>query len=179
MSGSTPRRVALLGAESTGKSTLAGWLERALPGYKVSEYLREFCDENDRVPIENEQSVIAHTQLVHERRTVEAARRDGLGWVVCDTTPLMTALYSIDCFGDRSLLEPALRAQAGYDATLVCLPDLEWEADGIQRQDPETRERIHDLLLSTLEAHGLRWAPVGGTGLARLANALSILRSIR
>ena len=67
-------KIAILGAESTGKSQLAGELAGALRSQGrsvslVSEYLREWCDDHGRTPRADEQALIAHEQV----RRVEAA----------------------------------------------------------------------------------------------------------
>ena len=59
--------IALLGAESTGKTTLAQALGHALAeaGRSVAvvpEYLREFCDRHARTPRADEQALIAAEQ---------------------------------------------------------------------------------------------------------------------
>ncbi|MFS2019786.1 AAA family ATPase, partial [Massilia sp. CT11-108] len=52
MTVATVARVALLGAESTGKSTLAQALAARYGTLWVPEYLREFVEVNARVPRE-------------------------------------------------------------------------------------------------------------------------------
>jgi hypothetical protein len=64
------------------------------------------------------------------------------GWVVADTTPLMTAVYSHMLFDDDSLYPMALAHQALYDSTLVTGLDLPWVADGLQRDGPHAREPV-------------------------------------
>jgi len=176
---SAPRRIALLGAESTGKSHLALALGDRLGGIVVAEYLREFCDRAARVPRVDEQAGIAAEQARRECRAVRLAAERGLSWVICDTTPLMVALYSIDCFGDHGLLADALERQRGYALSLVCMPDIEWVADGFIRADPETRKRIHGLLVEVLDRHRIAWTPVSGSGEQRLGSALQALAKIQ
>lgn len=173
-----PRRVALLGAESTGKSSLAEALAARLGAVVVAEYLREFCDTAGRVPRVEEQAAIVAEQERRERFAVDAAAERGIGWVVCDTTSLMVALYSVDCFDDHSLLPGAIERQRGYAATLVCLPDIDWVEDGIMRMDPPTRDRIHRRLVDILEANRIPWRPVAGSGDARVQTALDALADI-
>ena len=88
------RIVALVGAESTGKTTLAQDLFRALlarghDAVVVPETLRTFCDTQGRTPRADEQAALA---AEHSRRIREAAERHTL--VLADTTALMTAVYS-------------------------------------------------------------------------------------
>src|SRR6516225_9891759 len=86
--------IALLGAESTGKTTLAAELATALqaPGRRVgivAEYLREFCERHGRTPRRDEQHGIAQEQT---RRIDQAAAEHDI--VIADTTALMIAVYS-------------------------------------------------------------------------------------
>src|SRR5690606_5513795 len=121
------------------------------------------------------QAGIVAEQERRERLALEAAAERGLDWVVCDTTPLMVALYSIDCFDDPSLLARAIERQRGYAASLVCMPDIGWVEDGIMRIDPATRDRIHERLVGVLDAHRIPWLPVTGFGEARIRSAMEAL----
>ena len=58
---------------------------------------------------------------------IEAAAQ-GHALVICDTTPLITALCSEHYFEDSSLTAAALAFQRRCDLTLLCAPDLPWEA---------------------------------------------------
>jgi NadR type nicotinamide-nucleotide adenylyltransferase len=151
------RLVTLLGAECTGKSTLAEALARAFNAGLVPEYLREWCDTHARTPLQHEQAHIAAEQAA---RIEAAARRHAL--VICDTTPLITALCSQHYFGDDSLLAGALAFQRRCDLTLLCAPDLPWEADGFQRDGPAVRARFDDRLRTTLERAQLGYVDVRG-----------------
>ncbi len=70
--------VALLGAESTGKTTLAGEIGAALAARGrrvdvVAEALREFCDRTGRTPRRDEQAAIAAAQSRAHRGRRRAA----------------------------------------------------------------------------------------------------------
>lgn len=175
---SLPGRIAVLGAESTGKSTLAQALAARLNGVLVAEYLREFCDVHGRPPLQHEQASIAEEQIRREQQAVHSARAQGQSWVVCDPGPLMTAIYSLHYFNDASLLPEALSWQRGYAATLVCQADIAWEQDGFLRDGPEVRAHIQTLIHRTLNAEQLPWQAIHGQGEQRTANALSALSAL-
>ncbi len=167
--------IALLGAESTGKSDLAMALadalaQRGLRATAVPEYLREFCDAAGRTPRIDEQAHIADEQW----RRIEAAAAAG-AVVLADTTPLMTAVYSDYVFGDRSLYAVALERQRRCAATLVTGLDLPWLPDGLQRDGPEVRAPVDALLRTALAGAGLAYGVVYGEGEARIAAALAAL----
>jgi nicotinamide riboside kinase len=166
--------IAVVGAESTGKTTLAHALaarigqETGLSCIAVPEFLREWCDRVGRTPRIEEQAPIAAEQ----RRRIDAAAA-AHAVVVADTTPLMTAVYSRLVFGDRTLDAPAGRWHAERVAlTLVTALDLPWQADGLQRDGPQVRAPVDALLQALLAAHRIAWSRIGGSGDARLEAAL-------
>lgn len=169
-------RVAIVGAESTGKTTLAAALAERLAQDRsrrvawVPEVLREWCAHTGRTPLVHEQASILRAQ--HERVTAAAEAHD---IVVCDTTALMTAVYSRLVFGDRTLDERAVALHRGMTVTLLTALDLPWVADGHQRDGPQVREPVDRALRELMGAHGIGFAVVGGTGQARVDNALAAL----
>jgi nicotinamide riboside kinase len=172
------RVVAIVGAESTGKTTLAAQLATALraEGHRVAvvhEYLREFCDTHGRTPQAHEQAHIAAEQT---RRIDEAVRSHDI--VVADTTALMIAVYSETVFGDRSLYAQAEATQHGYALTLLTALDLPWQPDGLQRDGPHVREPVTALVRASLARAKVGYAVIGGTGEARLASAMAAVRHV-
>jgi len=155
-----PRRIAILGAESTGKSTLADALARRYGTLWVPEYLREFVDVHGRVPHEDDQPGIARTQLARE--DAMAARPDARAFLFCDTTPLMTAVYSRIYWGRVPPALLALEAAHDYALTLVAAPDLPWVPDGLMRDSDEVRQRVHAQLVAVLAERGIPYVLVEG-----------------
>jgi nicotinamide riboside kinase len=173
----TARCIAIVGAESTGKTTLARELAAALherTGQRVAwvpEWLRSWCDTHGRTPQAHEQAGILREQ--HARIDAAAAAHD---WVVCDTTALMTAVYSRQVFADTSLdAEAAARHRARIDATLLTALDLPWVADGVQRDGPQVRAPVDAALRTLMAAHGIAHAVVTGQGPRRVQRALAAL----
>jgi nicotinamide riboside kinase len=164
--------IAIVGAESTGKSTLApelGARVREQTGLRcsvVGEVLREWCDAQGRTPRADEQLAIATEQ----QRRIETATFDH-DIVVTDTTPLMVAIYSQLLFDDDSLLPMAIAMQRAVAVTLLTALDLPWVADGHQRDGEHVREPVDRKLRQLLAAHGLGWSVVGGRGGVRLDQA--------
>jgi nicotinamide riboside kinase len=169
--------IALLGAESTGKTTLAQAIAATLAAegrdvVVVAEYLREFCDTHRRTPRIDEQRGIADEQT---RRIAAAAAAHAC--VIADTTALMIAVYSDQVFGDASLYAAAQAAHArGCDLTLLTALDLPWQADGLQRDGPQVREPVDAKVRAALERAAVPYAVVFGSGDARLAAALAGIR---
>lgn len=170
-----PVRIALLGAESTGKTQLSWGIAAALQSLGlhvtvVPETLREWCEAHNRTPLAHEQLEIAQQ---HAQRIFSIDH----GWVIADTSPLMTAVYSDFIFQDKSLYAQALLEQASFDITLVMGLDLEWIADGLQRDGAHVREPVDSLLRQALQSAGLPFKVIYGQSDARLSAALMAIQN--
>ncbi|MFC0135340.1 nicotinamide-nucleotide adenylyltransferase [Massilia eurypsychrophila] len=165
------RRVAILGAESSGKSTLAAALAVHYRTVWVPEYLREFVEKHARVPYESDQFRIAQVQM--EREHAAAALADG--WLFCDTTPFMTAIYSGVYWGRVDPLLCALDRLHNYAVTLVTAPDGPWVPDGLQRESAAVRQSVHEAVIDKLERRSIAYTLVTGSLEQRLPQAVRAL----
>ena len=168
--------VALLGAECSGKTTLAQQLVDGLRAAQVgpvalaSESLRGWCLAHGRTPQAPEQAHIAQLQT---QAMADAQQQAGPnGWVVADTTPLQTAAYSHAYFADDALDAPAAAHHGQHvQLTLLMGLDLPWQADGFLRDGPALQTRTDQHLRHVLHMHRLPHQVVYGTGPAREATA--------
>jgi NadR type nicotinamide-nucleotide adenylyltransferase len=165
------KRVAILGAESSGKSTLAAALALHYGTVWVPEYLREFVETLARVPEEGDQYRIARTQLELE----DAAAAKATRIVFCDTTPLMTGVYSRFYWGRVDAQLALLERRHDYAVTLVTAPDSPWEADGLQRDSEEVRQTIHELVVRILQEREIPYLLVNGSLQQRMLQASPLL----
>jgi nicotinamide riboside kinase len=170
-------RVAIVGAESTGKSWITTALADVLRArgqavHTVDEVLRHWCDRAGRTPQRHEQMAIAQQQADAAYPMAQQAPNT---WLLSDTTPLMTAVYSHLLFDDESLYTMALAHQALYDITLVMGLDLPWVDDGLQRDGPQVRGPVDTLVRQALERSSMAYRVVYGQGPRRLNNALLAL----
>ncbi len=169
-------RIALLGAESSGKTTLAIELTAALRdrGYNagmVPEYLRIWCEENSRLPDFDDQDLILEGQLALEETA--ASQFDVL---VCDPAAITTGFYSLEYFGSDLHLEWELLDR--YDQIFLCDIDFPWQPDPL-RDSEATREHMHSLIVTYLtqtpEIADGRIPLLSRSAQQRLARALSLL----
>lgn len=168
--------IAVLGAESTGKTTLAHQLAQRLAeqghdAVVVHETLREFCEQQGRTPRADEQAGIAR---LHSQRIADAAQQHQV--VIADTTALMTAVYSDLIFGDLGLYDEAMAFHATSGVTLLTALDLPWVSDGHQRDGPHVQRPVDDLVRRALIGAGADFSVIGGTGPSRLEQALQVVQ---
>lgn len=166
------RRLALLGGESSGKTTLAQALAAHLHTNWVPEYGRELWERLRHTLSVEELLHVARHQV--ELEDAAAAQRSG--WIVCDTTPLTTLQY---CLHDHGMAPPALHALAHrrYDLTVVCEPDFAFVQDGCRRDD-SFRLAQHAWGLAQLQAQGVRYLSARGPVAERVAQVLAHLQQM-
>jgi nicotinamide riboside kinase len=145
--------IGVVGGESTGKSTLAAALGMRLPAIVVPEYLRTWVERHrGQVPQPGEQAEIMAAHRAAEVSGMRDAERSGLAWVVSDSGPLMTAVYSIQYYDDPSLLPLAIEWAARNDLILWCQDDFPWQPDP-QRDGSQARATSQQLLAEIFAAH--------------------------
>jgi nicotinamide riboside kinase len=168
-----PLRIAILGTASSGKTTLAAALAQRYGTVWVPEYLREFVDTEGRVPVAADQIHIARTQRAREDAAAPLAGK----YLFCDTTPLMTAVYSRHYFGgiDSQLALLADAHPRDYAMTLVMAPDIPWVADGLQRENEEVSIIVNRLLLDELAAREIPYMLISGDPDQRISQAAGYL----
>ncbi|MDB5070021.1 MAG: putative NadR-like transcriptional regulator [Candidatus Eremiobacteraeota bacterium] len=167
-------RVAIVGAESTGKTTLAAALARELGTVWVPEYGREFCEARGhtyRSPIAlRSEDFVAIAREQNAREDAAAATAPGI--LICDTCALATSIWHERYLGARSEDVRALvRDPALY---LLALDDLPFVQDGT-RDGEHLRGWMTRRFRAELLARGVSFAEISGAGEARTAAALRAL----
>ncbi len=165
-------RVVLLGAESTGKSTLAEHLAREFDTAFVAEYGREYYEERNGELFEADYVEIARRHRAIEDETILRANR----YLFVDTNATTTMLFS-HLYNRTSALE--LRDFADdcalrYQHVIVCDDDVAFEQDG-WRDTELWRARMQGIILYDLALRGIDYSIVGGTIDERVAQVRSIL----
>jgi NadR type nicotinamide-nucleotide adenylyltransferase len=163
-------RIALIGGESTGKSTLAQVLADRLETQAVPEYGRELWVERGGVLASEDMLHIAERQLANEATLARRANR----YLVCDTTPLITLFYALDLFGAA---DPALHGHARkvYDHVFLCAEDFGFVQDGTRRDAP-FRAHQNAWYRAALRSQGVSFTELTGSLPARVGQVLAHLR---
>ena len=100
------------------------------------------------------------------------AKRLGVPLVVLDTDLVSTRVYSRHYYGVCPVwIERKARERLG-DLYLLHHIDVEWGADGHQREQPDRREELFDLFRSTLRKLGARVTDVEGSWEVRKRHAI-------
>jgi HTH-type transcriptional repressor of NAD biosynthesis genes len=151
------QRIAFLGGESSGKTSLAANLAGEFGTAWVPEYGRELWEAKKGDLAYDDLALIAREQIRREGSAADSAR----GFVFCDTSPLTTLFYSLDMFG-RADPELYLAAQRSYSAVVLCAPDFPFVQDGTRR-DETFRQQQHAWYEAQLAARGVCYVTARGS----------------
>lgn len=162
-------RIAILGGESSGKTTLAQRLAEHFDTLWVPEYGRELWEQREGNLQLDDMLEIAATQVGREQRLGRDARR----WLFCDTTPLTTSFYSHEMFAH---VDPALErlTRRRYRHIVLCAPDFAFAQDGTRRC-ADFRDQQHRWYLHEFRNRGLEFSLVTGSIEDRLRAVTSLL----
>jgi HTH-type transcriptional regulator, transcriptional repressor of NAD biosynthesis genes len=154
------RKVALVGSESTGKTTLARHLAGVYDTLWAHEFGRELWDAQGLTGTFADHLRMARRQ----RQREEAARRHARTFLFCDTTPWTTLQWSLKSYGTADA-----RLHELVDATLddyvwiLCDNDFAWVDDGARELPGELGELFQAQQRSDFERRGIPFHVVSGS----------------
>ena len=175
--------VAILGAESTGKTTLCRDLAAHFGSPWVPEYMRTYlqakwdneqltCTWDDLLPI-------AQGQIDLENKLAKQAAQlpDDNRYLFCDTSLFELMVYSKWYYGDcpEALSQAALTHH--YDLILLTEVDIPWVADDL-RDSPHQREDISAYFASQLTLHNKDIQRIGGDRVQRVQQVAKWLKKL-
>lgn len=173
-------KVAVLGAESTGKTTLCRDLAAHFDCPWVPEYMRTYlqakwddeqltCTWDDLLPI-------AQGQILLENKLAKQVSQTSNDhhYLFCDTSLFELMVYSNWYYGDC----PEVLTQAAlvhhYDLILLTDVDTPWVADDL-RDSPHQRDEISAYFADQLTAHNKPFQSIGGAREVRVQQVVKLL----
>lgn len=168
------KRVTLMGAESSGKTTLSNALASHFDTVVAPEFGRfhtEVFGQSATAPEDMRQIVQGH--LAGRRALERRANR----LLIEDTDPVLTAIWSDTLAGSR---DPWFDAFDDYpDLYLLCDADIPWVNDGTRYfADPDQRMRFHRACVRELETRGVPWLLLSGGHGDRLELAVATIEGL-
>jgi NadR type nicotinamide-nucleotide adenylyltransferase len=168
------KRICVLGAESTGTTTLATALAEALDTCWVQEFGREYSETKMRRAGElwtTEEFV----QIAQEQnRRENAAAREANKFLICDTDSFATTLWHKRYMGFENPAIATIAAQRPCHLYLLTGDEIPFVQDGF-RDGEHIRHEMHQWFVEALKSQGVPWKLIEGSPEARLREALRLI----
>jgi nicotinamide riboside kinase len=163
-------KIAIVGPESTGKSTLAAALAQQYNGIWVPEFARTYVAALNRPYTAEDIIAISKGQLQAE---AEASAK-GIFPLFADTTVLVEKIWLEHAFKqEHPVIEEGIK-NADYQLYLLTDIDMPWQPDP-QREHPHLREYFLARYIYWLERYQLPYQLISGSEEERLATVGMII----
>jgi len=167
-----PKRILILGPESTGKSTLAEDLAKHFGEPWVPEFAREYLDDLGREYRYEDMVIIGKGQAALE----DAAAKTAKNYLFCDTDLRVIHIWSAHRFGKTDPWVMEQIAERTYDLILLTDTDLPWTPDPLREYPAlEMRNYFLDLYTKLAQESGFPYQLISGNRDERLTKAIKML----
>ena len=166
-------KVAVLGPESTGKTSLVKFLADRYQTVFVPEYAREYLNDIYRDYEYSDLLEIAKGQLALEE-TIEVKAN---GILFCDTDLTVIKIWSDYKYGRCDSWIIDRMNQNKYDLYLLCNTDIPWTPDPL-REHPDSRNELFEMYQAELNARQLPYTIISGVGDQRKQLAIEAVEQL-
>ena len=172
------KRVCIVGAESTGTTTLAEDLARHYNTVWVPEYGRFYSagklhGDVHAVWRSEEFTYIAEAQAKLEDTLTESSN----GLIICDTDPFATSIWHERYMGERSAVVEKIANSRHYDLYLLTGDEIPFVHDGL-RDGEHIRHDMHKTFVSRLTESKRPFILMTGSREERLTKAIQIIDKV-
>jgi NadR type nicotinamide-nucleotide adenylyltransferase len=162
------KKIAIVGPESTGKSTITQQLAAHYNTLWVPEYARYYCAALTEPCNLQDEINMFHGQVALEESILAVAKKN---LIFCDTTFLTVKIWSDEVFGETPEIVLDALPKYHYDLYLLMDIDLPWQEDPL-RDFPHKREHFMNIWRQELKALNATYKLIGGLE-NRLNNAIA------
>ena len=165
------KKIAILGPESTGKTSLSQALAEHYNARWIPEYAREYVGQLTRPYTYADVEAIAQYQI----QEFAAIDKENVGgFVFLDTELIITKIWFLHCYGTcpRYLLEAI--EQSDVDLYILCRPDIPWQPDPL-RENEQLRDYFYEIYKQEIIALQKPFIELSGIDSERKENAVKAI----
>ena len=152
------KKIAVIGPESSGKTTLSQQLSEHFNEPMAVEFARQYLNSLNRSYTLNDLIEITKGQIAREEEALEQANK----MIICDTEMMVMYLWALEKFGKcPPYIEEQSQARK-YDWYLLCRPDIPWEYDPM-RENPDRGDYFFNKFESLLRSKKANYTIIEGS----------------
>ncbi len=172
------KKVAIVGTESSGKSTLVRNLAKLFNTEYVEEYGRRMCEwagGEDEVLTPDLYPYIAYIHKAEEFKKIQEANK----LLFIDTEALVTKYYLELYSGQRDELYDHIAKHQDYDLVLLLPPDVPWVNDGTRRHgEDDLRRRNYERIKEILDNAEVKYKLLKGTYNEKFNKSILLIKEL-
>lgn len=161
-------KFAIIGPESSGKTTLCKQLSKHYNCEWIPEFARVYLEKHPTYS-QNDLNFFLDQQILAEKQIVSSP-------IFCDTDPISFKVWSIYKYGSVSEHIISGIKKETYTHRLLLAPDLPYEFDPLRENSPlKNRIELFELFKQELDFHNLSYSIIEGLEKNRLNNVIKSL----
>lgn len=178
------KKIVVIGPESTGKSTLCGYLANYYNTLWCPEFARAYLLENGTSYTANDLIKIAKGQLDAEQKHAEALQSqiDQTGIIkplIIDTDMYVMKVWSEYVFATCPTFILDEINKQDFDLYLLCKPDIPWVKDELREYpDEKPRQELFQIYKDILINQQTPWVEISGDFEARNQKAVAAIDEV-
>jgi len=163
-------KIAIVGPESTGKSTMSDYLAKHYHTVWVPEFARDYCAALTAPPTWQDEINMFYGQIALEEEYLPKANK----LLICDTTFITVKIWSDYTFGrsPQEVLDELPKHP--YDLYILLSIDMPWQEDPL-RDFPHMRDHFMDIWHKELKELNAHYVVITGIGQERYDNAVKAI----
>jgi len=167
------KKVAIVGTESCGKSTLAKKLAKLYNTNLVEEVGRRYCEKYSNNLTGEMFDSIAMEHFLEQEQKIGNSNKV----IFVDTEAIVTQFYLNKYFpGKKSHLIEELTKIQNYDLIIFLEPDVEWVEDGLRNDyQEEIRKKNNEEMKRMFEEKGIKFVTINGNYSERFDQARKLI----
>jgi len=163
-------RIAIMGPESTGKTSIAQMLAQHYATVFSPEYSRTYMENLDRKYTVEDVFHCIREQAKEEEKLLTMANR----FLFADTEHIMGKVWLEDVFKSSPAWVEELIRQKPYDLYLLTRPDLPFVPDPV-RENPGRRDFFYEWYERELKERNAEYTILSGKNEERIQNAIKVI----
>jgi len=178
------KKIVVIGPESTGKSTLCGYLADYYKTLWCPEFAREYLLKNGTTYTVDDLITIAKGQLDAVHKHIEALQSqiDQTGIVkplIIDTDMYVMKVWSEYVFGNCPTFILDEINKQDFDLYLLCKPDIPWVKDELREYpDEKPRQELFQIYKDILINQQTPWVEISGSFDERNQKAVAAIDAV-
>jgi len=133
------KRIAVIGPESSGKTTISKFIKLEFGAKYIAEYAREYLMNLDDYSNYSVDDLV----IIAKKQFYYCNKNANIEMIVCDTEILTIKIWAEDKFAYCPEEIDKLFQLQEFDLYILCKPDIEWEPDPL-REDKDRRDVIYE-----------------------------------